>query len=64
MVDFIVAPIAIFVLFGGWLLVQDISRKFAKRHPEFGPYREEGSGCGGGCHNCSDRKADCENQML
>ena len=34
----------------GWTWVQNITRKYAERHPEFGPPREEGSGCGSGCH--------------
>jgi hypothetical protein len=39
-----------------WLAVQTAARRFAARHPEFGPAREEGEegcgGCGGGkCSN-------------
>ena len=34
----------------GWTAVQQLARRFAARHPEFGPAREEGSGCGTGCH--------------
>lgn len=64
MVDFILAPLAIFILFGGWLWVQKLSRDFAIHHPELGPYREEGSGCGGGCHGCSENKSDCENTKI
>ncbi len=33
----------------GWLIVQHLSRQFAQRHPEFGPAREEGVGCGSSC---------------
>ena len=29
-----------------WMLVQKLSRKVAKTHPEFGPAREEGDGRG------------------
>ena len=49
MVDFIIASVAILVLLSGWLLVQQLARRFAARHPEFGPAREEGSGCGKSC---------------
>ena len=37
-----------------WVLVQHFARWYAMKHPEFGPAREEGGGCGGGncsCHN-------------
>jgi hypothetical protein len=38
----------------GWIRVQQAARDYAARHPEFGPAKEEGSGCGGcgagGCH--------------
>ena len=40
---------------GGWLLVQAAARRFAARHPEFGPLREDGAGCG----SCADR-GNCE----
>jgi hypothetical protein len=43
----------------GWTAIQQLARRFAARHPEFGPAREEGSGCGTGCSctggNCSRR---------
>ena len=38
----------------GWIRVQQAARDYAARHPEFGPAKEEGGGCGGcgagGCH--------------
>lgn len=49
MVDFIIAMAAILLLLGGWILVQQKSREFARRHPEYGPAREEGGGCGTSC---------------
>ena len=47
-----------------WLMVQKLSRKFAADHPEFGPAREEGGGCGGGgkC-NCGSIK-NCTNPKI
>lgn len=36
-----------------WIAVQAAARRFARNHPEFGPAREMGHGCGacvgGGC---------------
>lgn len=40
----------------GWLLVNEAYRRFARRHPELGPFRREGS-CGAGC-SCSG--SSCE----
>ena len=47
-----------------WLMVQKLSRNFAAEHPEFGPVREEGGGCGGGgkC-NCGSIK-NCTNPKI
>ena len=47
-----IAIASIMLLLTGWLGVQHIARIYAARHPEFGPAREEGGGCGKscGCH--------------
>jgi hypothetical protein len=42
--------------------VQHLARRFAAQHPEFGPAREEGEGCGFPCHSkdggsCAFRRA-------
>jgi hypothetical protein len=58
MVDFIIASVAILLLLCGWLLVQLLARRYAARHPEFGPAREEGSGCG---HSCMCAGGRCDN---
>ena len=59
MLDYLLATGLILVLLVSWILVQQGARKFAARHPEFGPAKEEGSGCGAGCGctggNCSRR---------
>ena len=39
MLDFLIAPLFVFVVLAGWLLVQSMGRAFARRHPEFGPVR-------------------------
>lgn len=49
MTDYLIAMLLIPVLLLGWLLVQSLTRRFARMHPEFGPHREEGTGCGGSC---------------
>ena len=49
MADFLIASIIVLVLLSGWLFVQHLARWYAARHPEFGPAREEGSGCGKSC---------------
>ena len=46
--DFLVAAGGIMLMLGGWILVQQLARQFARRHPEFGPYVEK-RGCGGNC---------------
>ena len=59
MVDFIIASVAILMLLSGWLFVQHLARRYAARHPEFGPAREEGSGCGKSCMCAGGR---CSNE--
>ncbi len=49
MVDIVIAIGVILLLLFGWIIVQHLSRLYAKKHPEFGPAREEGNGCGSSC---------------
>jgi hypothetical protein len=57
MLHYLLASLLILLLLLGWIGTQMLARRFAHRHPEFGPAREEGSGCGGcGCQNGSCRK--------
>ncbi|MEJ2575435.1 MAG: hypothetical protein P8106_01805 [Gammaproteobacteria bacterium] len=53
MVKVLAASAVIFVVLAGWLYVEALYRRFAARHPEAGPFRESGGGCGGGCRSCS-----------
>ena len=50
----------ILLLLLGWIRVQQLARDYAARHPELGPAKEEGGGCGGGCScsagSCSTKK--------
>jgi hypothetical protein len=52
MLDYLLAMALILLVLIAWILVQHSARRFAARHPEFGPAKEEGSGCGAGC-SCS-----------
>ena len=46
---YLIPILIIFGVFAGWVLVQHLARVFAARHPEHGPAREEGGGCGTSC---------------
>jgi hypothetical protein len=46
MIRFFIASFLIFALLLGWVAVQYLYRAFSQRHPELGPAREEGLGCG------------------
>ncbi len=57
----LVGAAGVFLFFGGWMLAQAFGRRFARRHPEFGRFREEGGECGKTCgcanwKNCSMRR--------
>jgi hypothetical protein len=53
MFRYLLAMAIILLIMLGWVAVQFLARAYAARHPEFGPAREEGSGCGAHCR-CSD----------
>lgn len=61
--QYLIAIFIIFALLAGWIGVQHLARIFAARHPEFGPAREEGGGCGGLFCLCSNRNA-CPKEAL
>jgi hypothetical protein len=42
----------VLAMFAAWLVVRAFARWYAVHHPEFGPLREEGEGCGCGNHKC------------
>jgi len=54
---YLVAMSLIFVALLFWIFVQKLSKKIAAQHPEFGPAREEGGGCGSGSCNCSNKES-------
>ena len=49
MLDYLIAMTVFPMLLIGWVIVQHVARMYAKAHPEFGPPREEGTGCGSHC---------------
>jgi len=61
MAEFLIAIISILLLLSGWLLIQHWTRQYAERHPEFGPAKEEGSGCGKSCL-CSNGRCKSKQQ--
>ncbi len=54
--DLLIAMIAFPVLALCWVAVQQVTRHYSLRHPEFGAHREEGGGCGGNCGCGATRK--------
>jgi hypothetical protein len=46
MTTYLVTIGLILALLLGWIGVQRAYRRFARHHPELGPFRDEGAGCG------------------
>lgn len=46
MTTYLVTIALILLLLMAWIVVQRVYRLFARRHPELGPFRAEGGGCG------------------
>ena len=57
MLIYLSAMTIILLMLLGWIGVQHLARTFAARHPEFGPVREDGEGCGGLFCLCKDNLA-------
>jgi len=62
MIISLVSAIALlFGLMAGWIAVQRAALRFAAAHPEFGPLRLVGAGCGGHGHGAPEPIAEaCE----
>lgn len=56
---YLIAMSVVPVLLIGWLLIQQLGRRYAKAHPELGDFKEEGAGCG---KNCGCRGGSCKNK--
>jgi hypothetical protein len=63
LINILIAFLIIFGALAGWIGVQSLSRAYAARHPEYGPAREDGEGCGGLFCLCKDRP-DCSRKQL
>ena len=53
MVEYLLASGIILAVMVGWLFVEELYRRFSRRHPELGPFRQEGGGCGGSSCGCN-----------
>ncbi|WP_455234144.1 chemotaxis protein [Thiogranum longum] len=62
MLNYLVAFALILIALLGWIWIQQLARNYAARHPELGPAKEEGEGCGSGrCGSCDgSRTSACE----
>jgi len=49
MFNLLITIIIIFSILITWVLIQQVARKYASKHPELGPMKEEGLGCGKTC---------------
>ncbi len=63
MATYAVTVLIILGALAGWIGIQHLARVFATRHPEFGPLREEGGGCGLNCQ-CQDRQSCTERTFI
>ena len=61
MVDYLLASAVIFGVLVGWLYVDELYRRYARRHPERGPFRSSSGGCGGSCGRCGQNDS-CSRQ--
>jgi len=52
MVKVLLAPLIVFIVLSGWVLVQRLYAGFAARNPELGPFRREDGGCSCGSGHC------------
>jgi len=57
MLNLLLSIVVIFSLLTGWILIQQLARKFAAKHPELGAMKEEGLGCG---KNCGCQSGHCQ----
>lgn len=55
---YLIAVAIMAALLAGWIAVQALARRFARRHPELGECREEGGGCCGSCAGAGCARKD------
>jgi hypothetical protein len=61
MFNLLITVSVIFSLLMAWVFIQQAARKYAADHPELGPAKEEGLGCGKTC-GCKTGSCKQENQ--
>ncbi len=59
MFNLLITITIIFSVLMAWVLIQQAARKFAANHPELGPVKEEGLGCG---KTCGCKKGSCSQE--
>ena len=59
MFNLLITITIIFSVLMAWVLIQQSARKFAAKHPELGPVKEEGLGCG---KTCGCKKGSCSQE--
>ena len=59
-ITFSISILIVFGVLAAWVAVQRLARRFAARHPEFGPAPKEGVGCGMCASGCENPDTDCE----
>ncbi|MCK5831681.1 MAG: hypothetical protein KAH20_15405 [Methylococcales bacterium] len=59
MLNLLITIVIIFTLLLAWVLIQQAARKYAANHPELGPVKEEGLGCG---KTCGCKKGSCSKE--
>ena len=64
MADYLIGMLVVPLLLLGWLTVQSLARIYAKAHPELGPCREEGGGCGASCRCNGHCKVETEARLV
>ncbi len=60
MFNLLITITIIFSMLIAWVFIQQIARKYAANHPDLGPVKEEGLGCGKTC-GC---KTSCKQEDL
>lgn len=61
-ITYISSVLIILAVFLIWIAVQELARSYARKHPKFGPAREEGGGCGFLCF-CKNAKNCPKNRI-
>ena len=62
LVTVIIAMLVILLALSLWVGITHLSRCYAARHPELGPAKEEGMGCGKTCGCSRAERAACPNR--